>query len=79
LLSIVINRDFWLRFLLHKKALKSFLHSLTICDKVASGNKKKKARTLSYIWQHLSLVSIMCYVVNLFNFLRRESDVWHSN
>jgi hypothetical protein len=27
------------RFLLHKKALKSFLHSLTICDKVASGNK----------------------------------------
>jgi hypothetical protein len=25
-------------FLLHKKALKSFLHSLTICDKVASGN-----------------------------------------
>jgi archaellum component FlaD/FlaE len=42
LLSIVINSDFWLRFLLHKKALKSFLHSLTICDKVASGNKKKK-------------------------------------
>jgi hypothetical protein len=38
LLSIVINRDFWLRFLLHKKALKSFLHPLTICDKVASGN-----------------------------------------
>jgi hypothetical protein len=26
------------RFLPHKKALKSFLHSLTICDKVASGN-----------------------------------------
>jgi hypothetical protein len=37
-LSIVINSDFWLRFLLHKKALKSFLYSLTICDKVASGN-----------------------------------------
>jgi hypothetical protein len=44
LLSIVINRDFWLRFLLHKKALKSFLHSLTICDKVASGKKKKKKK-----------------------------------
>jgi hypothetical protein len=24
-----------------QKALKSFLHSLTMCDKVASGNKKK--------------------------------------
>jgi hypothetical protein len=24
-----------------QKALKSFLHSLTICDKVASGNKNK--------------------------------------
>jgi hypothetical protein len=36
------KRDFLSRFLLHKKALKSFLHSLTICDKVTSGNKKKK-------------------------------------
>jgi hypothetical protein len=45
-LSIVINRDFWLRFLLHKKALKSFLHSLTICDKVASGNKNKKKKKI---------------------------------
>jgi hypothetical protein len=26
------------KLLLHKKAAKSFLHSLTICDKVASGN-----------------------------------------
>jgi hypothetical protein len=25
-----------------QKALKSFLHSLTICDKVASGNNNKK-------------------------------------
>jgi hypothetical protein len=29
-------------FLQHKKELKSFLQSLTICDKVASGNKKMK-------------------------------------
>jgi hypothetical protein len=32
------------RFLLHKKVLESFLHSLTICDKVASGNKKEKKK-----------------------------------
>ncbi len=41
-LCIVHNSNFWFHFLLHKKALKSFLHSLTICDKVASGNKKNK-------------------------------------
>jgi hypothetical protein len=27
--------------LLHKKELKSFLHSFTICDKVASGNNNR--------------------------------------
>jgi hypothetical protein len=27
-----------------QKALKSFLHFLTICDKVASGNKKMKKK-----------------------------------
>jgi archaellum component FlaD/FlaE len=58
LLSIVINRDFWLRFLLHKKALKSFLHSLTICDEVASGNKKKaQLEKLPHSYQLLSIVT----------------------
>jgi hypothetical protein len=32
------KRDCLSLFLLRKKELKSFLHSLTICDKVASGN-----------------------------------------
>jgi hypothetical protein len=41
-----IHSDFLSRFLLHKKALKSFLHSLTICDKVASGNKNKKKKII---------------------------------
>jgi hypothetical protein len=37
-----LHSDFLSRFLLHKKGLKSFLHSLTICDKVASGNNNNK-------------------------------------
>jgi hypothetical protein len=38
------HRKTWLlvTFLLHKKALKSFLHFLTICDKVAFGNNNNK-------------------------------------
>jgi hypothetical protein len=46
LLCIVINRDFWLHFLRHKKALKSFLLSLTLCDKVASGNNNNKKKII---------------------------------
>jgi hypothetical protein len=34
-------------FLLHKKALKSFLHSLTICEKVAYGNKRRRKEICS--------------------------------
>jgi hypothetical protein len=58
-LSIVINRDFWLRFLLHKKALTSFLHPLTICDKVASGNKNEKKAQLEKLPQSYQLLSIV--------------------
>jgi CRISPR/Cas system-associated endonuclease Cas3-HD len=44
-----IHSDFLSRFLLDKKALKSFLHSLTICDKDASvnnNNKNKKKKII---------------------------------
>jgi hypothetical protein len=42
--------------LLHKKALKSFLHSLTICDKVASGNKRfsRKGRWCRFFDQKIA-------------------------
>jgi hypothetical protein len=36
--------DFLVLFFRHKKELKSFPHSLTICDKVASGNNNKKKK-----------------------------------
>ncbi len=49
-LCIVHNSNFWFHFLLHKKALKSFLHSLTICDKVASGNKTQCPLTTLRLW-----------------------------
>jgi hypothetical protein len=40
------SKALFVTFLLHKKELKSFLHSMTICDKVASGNNNNKKKKI---------------------------------